>query len=326
MELTYWWIPVIGLLGLIAVVVVAGARKGQSSPTLVAHGDRLSRLPAYQAALRAQRTWFIVAIVGALLMLGGTVFAAARPAEKSTTRPEQNNRDVMLCLDSSGSMSRADATIVSVFQDLSRKFDGERIGLVIFDSSSVQVFPLTDDYDFIEEQLGEAQDAFNGKKGTFNFFDGTWEGEGSSLIGDGLASCVQSFPKLDEEKRSRSIILATDNLLSGQPLVSLQEAGDLARQKGIRVYGLNPADITVSARRESAAAELKRISELTGGGYFPLERASAVNGIVTGIQATEKTKIQGSPQVITTDHPQWPLGIAFLGLSLLLVAQWRLRR
>ena len=53
---------------------------------------------------------------------------ASKGREVSTIRPEQHNRDIMLCLDASGSMSSADAAVVDVFSELAAEFDGERIG------------------------------------------------------------------------------------------------------------------------------------------------------------------------------------------------------
>ena len=61
----------------------------------------------------------------------------------------------MLCLDVSGSMSEVDVEVLSVFEELLDGFEGERIGLTIFNSSPVQIFPLTDDYEFIRGHLRE---------------------------------------------------------------------------------------------------------------------------------------------------------------------------
>ena len=71
--------------------------------------------------------------------------------------------------------------------------------------------------DIVKDVIDKSIKAFRGMK-TDDFkaadyiYDGTFEGEGSSIIGDGLASCVLGFPKLDEE-RSRIIILGTDNFV-----------------------------------------------------------------------------------------------------------------
>ena len=150
--------------------------------------------PNTRLALRRHRRWLAVAALAAGTLLVSAVAAAARPMELTTIRPEQRNRDIMLCLDSSGSMSSADSAVVEVFGVLAKDFDGERIGLTIFDSSAVQVFPLTDDYEYVQEQLKLAKAAFDGDSGSAGFLDGTWSGRGSSLIGDGLASCVNGFP------------------------------------------------------------------------------------------------------------------------------------
>lgn len=59
----------------------------------------------------------------------------------------------MLCLDVSGSMAEVDMEILDTFLELTDDFKGERIGLTIFNASPVQVFPLTDDYEFVKEHL-----------------------------------------------------------------------------------------------------------------------------------------------------------------------------
>jgi uncharacterized protein with von Willebrand factor type A (vWA) domain len=82
------------------------------------------------------------------VVLGAVV--AARPIAQKTIQPVSTNRDIMLCLDVSGSMTDVDKEIVSIFDKLADGFKGERVGLTIFNSSAVQVFPLTDDYRFIQ--------------------------------------------------------------------------------------------------------------------------------------------------------------------------------
>ena len=87
---------------------------------------------------------------------------------------------------------------------------------------------------------------------------GTEEG-GSSLIGDGLASCVFRFDRLDEE-RARSIVFATDNALAGEPLVTLSDAAQLAAERGIRVYAVAPAYYIT----DDDAAELEAAADIDG--------------------------------------------------------------
>jgi hypothetical protein len=336
MELIFWWmIPAALLLGAGTYWLARKREQGrQAALRPVAHGHRLTELPEYQAAVRRHRRWLTVAAIAGGVLMAAALVAAARPAGRSTISPEQRNRDIILCLDASGSMSSADAAVVEVFARLAQGFDGERLGLTVFDSSAVQVFPLTDDYDFVQEQLQAAREAFDGAPGSAGFLDGTWNGAGSSLIGDGLASCVQGFPATDgggadgsggSEERSRSVVLATDNFVSGEPIFTLPEAAALARKKDVRVYALNPGDFDYGTDPDQPGAELRAAAEGTGGAYYPLDSPDAVADIIRKVQSTEATAFTAAPQAVVSDRAEIPLGIALVSGLVLAGATWRLR-
>ncbi|WP_026555056.1 VWA domain-containing protein [Arthrobacter sp. 35W] len=324
MALIFWWLLPVGL------AVAAGAawlvfrsrRTADAAP--VAHADRLTGLPSYQRALGRHRRWLWVLCASAVLLAGAALTAAARPAQQHSIRPEQANRDIVLCLDVSGSMVETDAAIVNVFTQLVKEFEGERIGLTIFDSSAVQVFPLTDDYELVKEQLDVARTALGLDSDNFGFFEGTYAGAGSSLIGDGLASCVTGFPKLDSEQRSRTVVLATDNLLAGTPLFTLDEAAALAQSSKVRVYAINPNG-QESGKAATAAQRLQDAATATGGGYFALDNADAVSKIVGQVQSTEAARLTGAPVVSVADVPALPLVLALVGLAGMLLALWKVR-
>lgn len=321
MELSYWWILPLAAAAVTVTAWLYRRRRPQKTKP-IAHGGRLTELPEFQRALRRHRTRLALAVVLGAVFLAATATAAARPIQRTTEQPEVRNRDIVLCLDVSGSMTSTDAAIAAVFEDLAKEFDGERIGMVIFDSSSVQLFPLTDDYQFAAEQLTQAKEALD--SGTGSFFDGTWNGEGSSLIGDGLASCIQSFPDTDAGERSRSVVLATDNFLSGEPIFTLDEAAALAVGKNVKVYALNPGDMDYGEQPEQPGAQLRAAAERTGGSYFTLDSPTAVPGIVQKVQETEATSYLAAPQAVVADTPAWPLGIALLAGSGMLLLGWRL--
>ena len=325
MDLIFAWLLVPGAIAVAGALFLVARRRGPGTGAVpVAHGDRLASLPSYQRLVRRQRLWLAVVVLSALVLAGALLFAAARPALTSSQRPEQRSRDIILCLDTSGSMSRADAAIVDVFASMVRDFRGERIGMTIFDASGVQVFPLTDDYSYIEEQLARAREAFDRRSADPAFFEGTREGRGTSLIGDGLASCVQNFPRLDTEKRSRSVIFSTDNYLAGTPVFSLPKAAELAQAKGVRVFALNPADFGSRTTNEEAL-ELRAAAESTGGQYFPLRSTTAARAIIDQIQASEATATQGSARGLVADRPDLPLGVALVAGSVLALGLWRVR-
>jgi Mg-chelatase subunit ChlD len=342
MELMFWWVIPPALLVAAAALWRALRPQANARRRPVAHADRLTALPEYQAALRRHRRWLAVAALAAASLLVSAVVAAARPVELTTVRPEQRSRDIMLCLDSSGSMSSADSAVVEVFGVLAKEFDGERIGLTIFDSSAVQVFPLTDDYEYVQEQLTLAKAAFDGDPGSAGFLDGTWSGRGSSLIGDGLASCVAGFPPAGAGagraasptggagpdapgKRSRSVVLATDNYLSGDPIFTLEQAGTLARERGVKVYALNPGDFDYGPGPAQPGARLREAADASGGAYYPLDHPDAVADIVRRVQDTEAAALKGAPRAVVSDVPNVPLTVALLSGLVLAGASWRLK-
>lgn len=329
----FWWLLPLAAAaaGVAAWVALRSNRLHNVRRRPVAHADRLTALPEYQAALRRHRRWLALAGTACALLLVSTAVAAARPVDVSTVRPEQHNRDIMLCLDASGSMSSADAAVVDVFSSLAGNFDGERIGLTIFDSTAIQVFPLTDDYAYAQEQLQAAKDAFGGKPGSSGFLDGTWSGRGSSLIGDGLASCLNSFPRGagkgtgEASQRSRSVVLATDNFLSGEPIMTLEEAARLARERSVHVHALNPGDLDYGSGPEQPGAQLRAAAESTGGMYYALDSSDAVAGIVAAVEQTETAAIQGAPRAVFSDVPGLPLAVGLVSALVLLAVLWRLQ-
>lgn len=327
MALKYWWLLPLGLAAMAAVVFRLWRRTRQTPGRVpVAHADRLTALPSYQGAVAVQRRWLAVGLASVLLLAGSVLAAAARPVQAATTVPEQLNRDIILCLDVSGSMVDTDEAVVAVFSELVTRFKGERIGLTIFDSTAVQVFPLTDDYGFVAGQLDLAVKALNQDTKGFDFFDGTYEVPGSSLIGDGLASCVRGFPPESGGKRSRSVILATDNMLAGRPVFTLAEAAGLAKKANVRVHALNPSDYGSADYPDAAASGLKTAATSTDGSYYALESAAAVKSIAHKVQATEAARLQGAAVRTLSDQPALPLGLALLSLAGLGAAVWKVRQ
>lgn len=288
-------------------LVVARSRR-RSVP--VANTASLTQLPAYRRALRRHRARLAILATSAALLAGASLVGAARPVDTTTDRPTARSRDIMLCLDVSGSMAEFDAALVETFRALVRGFEGERIGLVIFNASAATVFPLTDDYDFIGDELDTAAEALDGGIGDEAFFAGTYNGRGTSLIGDGLATCVTSFDRIDTE-RARSLVLATDNHLAGRPLIPLSQAAELAKVRSVRVYGLNPE----KSGPDDEAAQLRRVVRDTGGEYFTADDPSAVAAIVAAVQRQEASIIEGRARALQTDQPAVPIVLAGLGLA-----------
>ena len=319
------------LVAAVAVVLVALAiglvlglrregRAGGGDAARVARAERLRTLPSFRRALtrRALALSGILALGAAAAIVSGVV--AARPMSAETVQPVNTSRDIMLCLDVSGSMTEVDVEVLNVFDELLDSFEGERIGLTIFNSSPVQIFPLTDDYDFVREHLASMTESFDFADRVPEHWIGTLNGNGASLIGDGLAACAMGFDRQDDE-RSRSVIFATDNEVNGASIVTLEEAAAYAASKNVRVFAVNP----VQGKDADVSAELSAAAEATGGAAFGLRDTTTVSDIVDQVQEQEATELRGEAQVVWTDTPN--LWIVVLCLSVLgfVVVLWRVR-
>jgi hypothetical protein len=299
---------------------------------LVAHTDRLKRVPRYRSLTRRQLAVTALRSAAALVLIAGAVLLAARPVEVVVTKPDRSARDIQLCLDVSPSMYEWNRQIIGEFRELVDQLGGERIGLTIFDASSVTVFPLTDDYEFMGERLDEAEAAF--EDGGYDYFVGTLpikrRGDDlvpvvrrASQIGDGLVSCLQRFDDLEDDERGRAVVLASDNEPAGPPLFDLDEAAGKALRENVVVYGIGPPDLV---ENPTAADAFDEAAASTGGTLSLLQEDTNVDDVVDGIQQLERARLDKAPTATEVDDPEAAVGLAAAGLTLLVLASFLRRR
>ncbi|MDO4241883.1 MAG: VWA domain-containing protein [Microbacteriaceae bacterium] len=328
MALIWWWISA-GIIILAALAAVfawfIGGKKSLEKGVPIANSKRLTALPAYRRALGRyrMRAWLLASSL--LIVIGFTAIAAGRWVYQKVDIPEKHNRDIVLCLDVSKSMLEYDAEIVDTYLKLLDGFKGDRIAMFMWNSTTAQVFPLTDDYHFVRAELEEAKKVMSvkGKKSLdeYRYFDGTLEKKhASSLVGDGLASCTFGFDNEKDKKRSRSIILATDNEVGKGETVSLPDAAKIAKSKNIKIYGIN-----TSTKKPDKVAEYKAAVAETGGIYSDATDPSAVKKIVDRVNSEDTSAIKGAAQVLMIDRPEFWLIAALGALLLYLLAAWRFK-
>ena len=196
-----------------------GRRRGRPAPVRLANSSPLLSSAPVRSRIRRRRL-----LLGAVALLGVGVLTcsaliAARPVRVAERNDALANRDIILCLDVSTSMVTTDSRILDTFSELLDTFDGERVGLVAWNSTAQTMVPLTDDYELLRDQFKEIADVLDftptRNNPAFGDYYDTFAGTigdvyGSSLVGDGLASCALAFDAQGQD-RSRSIILATDN-------------------------------------------------------------------------------------------------------------------
>lgn len=327
MALANGWLILVAVAVVVVAIVVGvvvglrtGAKTAEHERARVARAERLRALPTFRQALNRR-----VLALSSILLLGviATLAAgvvSARPMSSQTIEPVDTSRDIMLCLDVSGSMSEVDVEVLTVFEELLEDFEGERIGLTIFNSSPVQIFPLTDDYEFIRGHLQSIRESFDYIDEIPEHWVGTLNGNGASLIGDGLAACAMAFDQPDDE-RSRSIIFATDNEVNGASIVTLDEAAAYAKSIGVRVFALNP----VQGKDADVSAELAKAAETTGGQAYGLRETTTVGDIVEQVKQQEATALKGQAQVVWTDTPNLWIVVLLVSMLSFVVVLWRVR-
>ncbi|HEY2004086.1 MAG TPA: VWA domain-containing protein [Candidatus Saccharimonadia bacterium] len=331
MGLIFWWMLVIWVVGIAAYWLIRyllharRKREDESQYVPVAHSNRLTQLQEYVVALKLYRRFTTAIVVLLTTCLLSAIVLTARPATISVIKPAQQNRDIMLCLDDSGSVLREDTTLLDRYSTLVSSFSGQRFGLTLFDSSAVTIIPLNDNYQLITQRLKVAAQAFQAQKGaTFTqLTNGTLAGftEGTSLVSDGLASCILHMGT-NIQNRSQSIILATDNEVNGKPVVGVAQAIVMAKQRNIHVFAIDPgvADSKLSADH----AQLQVIAKETGGNYYTLDSPSTVDGIITAIRAQQAANYVGVPQLATNDNPAPFIYLAALLAMASIALLWRL--
>lgn len=129
----------------------------------------------------------------------------SRPVTVVNKSDEKNNRDIIMSLDISTSENEVNLELIKKFKEIIPSIEGDRIGLVLYNTAPVVFCPLTEDYDFLNECLDKIvrQLEYIGDRTIvpFSYEENgeevlmIWDGgvctgaeiKGSSLVGDGLA-------------------------------------------------------------------------------------------------------------------------------------------
>lgn len=236
--------------------------------------------PAF-AALR--RTWRIrlrsvptVLHVAALVLL---LVALARPRQGlALSVIPTEGIDVVVALDVSSSMTErvigTQETKLGAAQRVVREFaaglEGDRVGLVIFQSRALTMSPLTVDQRAIARSVGQLRSGL--------LPDGT-------AIGLGLAESLNLLR--DSQARSRVVVLLTDGQNNGGE-VTPPDAAAIGKALGIRVYTIGfgagrPGSVDVES--------LRGIAETTDGRYFDANTSGQLGEAYAEIGRLERSTV-----------------------------------
>jgi len=361
--------PKVVMIGVIAMVLffailhLAGRRRSEFSGGTKAIGaDFVRELPEYRRKTVIRRILLIVmeALLIASMVL--SLLLVARPYKTQTVTSGTKKRDIFICLDVSYSICYLNSDLVESLQEVVGSLQGDRFGITIFNTSTVLYVPLTDDYDFVNAKLEELKtyfdlqiqledmadedgyiivpddgwDAYYELRDKLDYYDaGTLINnytKGSSLIGEGLASCLYSFPSLEDEERTRAIIMATDNAQENlsKPLVELKEACELCRKNDVTVFAIFPDretfDLGNNRDYDADKADLKKNIAVTGGEYYEQSANLTTRDIVRDIQKQEALEVDEITVTRVTDRPVGLIIALFCCLGAMLITGLMLKR
>ena len=309
-------------------------------------GGKKAYLPEYlknDSGFKARVVWntilkyvLIVLIITNILLSG---FLMARPYKTESKQLANYNRDIILCMDISTTCDHLNAELIDKLEDVVRELNGERFGIVIFNTTPVLLCPLTNDYNYIIEVLDKVKEGLKMRldftNGKILFSDKLYEMEayisngtlvgnderGSSIIGDGLAAAALDFYDYeDKPDRTRVIIFSTDNDLLGEEIVTLPEAGDLCKERDITVFGIGTEKMDPDQRQM-----MKDAVEVTGGTFYYGEDRDIVENIVDDIRRQIATLDDTQYEIIEYDTPELPFRLLLLSMSLMLLVAFILK-
>lgn len=279
-----------------------------------------------QAGKMLQRRWLIWPALLAWLLL---VSAAARPIWLGDpVELPVSGRDLMLAVDTSGSMQTSDFAIrgkqvnrLDAIKAIAGEFIerrvGDRIGLILFGSQAYVQTPLTFDRKTVQTLLQESAIGIAGEQ---------------TAIGDAIGLALKRLlqnPSQKNNQNNKVLILLTDGASNAGEVQPLK-AAELAAKEGLTIYtiGIGADEMLVNSmfgtQRVNPSADLDEktlgaIAKATGGRYFRARDSRQLNQIYS-----ELDKLQPIAQDKQTFRPQralffWPLGMALIVAGVLML-------
>ena len=275
-----------------------------------------------------RRLWDKVPLALRTACLVLLVLAAARPQLFNVSREAKSpGVDIMLCLDTSGSMQALDfklnekpvsrlTAVKKVVSEFIRKREMDRIGLVVFGAEAFTQSPLTVDKGLL---LGLVEKMEVGMAGD------------RTAIGSAIA--VGGKRLKDLEAKSKVLIILTDGRHNAGDITP-EEAAQAVGALNIKIYaigvgGKGPAPFPVNTffgrrvvHREVDLDEttLKKVANVGGGEYFRAADSERLSEIYDIIDRQEKTEVKVKEFFHFRElyHLFLIPALAFLGLEILL--------
>lgn len=243
----------------------------------------------------------------------------------STARPQwlgeaedvpRSGRDLLLAVDTSGSMSIQDmqignraadrfSTVQAIASDFIQRRVGDRVGLILFGSRAYLMTPLTFDLKTVAKQLDESAIGLAGRE---------------TAIGDAVGLAVKRL--LERPKDQRVLILLTDGVNNAGEL-DPQKAIELAEANKVRIYtvGIGAESVSIDSlfgsRMVNPSADLDvamltSMADKTGGKFYRARDTAELADIYREINLLEPVADKSETLRPVSELYAWPLAFAML--------------
>lgn len=228
------------------------------------------------------------------------VVAAARPQFYNVSREIKSpGVDIILCLDTSGSMRALDfkldskpvtrlTAVKKVVSDFIEKRKTDRIGLIVFGEEAFTQSPLTMDKGLLLELIKRMEIGMAGDR---------------TAIGSAIAIGGKRLKEL--KAKSRILILLTDGRNNAGEITP-EQAAEAVGILGIKIYsigvgGEGPAPFKIQTvfgerliqqRVDLDEKTLKNVARIGGGKYFRASNSKSLSEIYEIIDQAEKTEVK----------------------------------
>jgi hypothetical protein len=339
---------------LAAVALIFRKRAGRKISLRAANTQRLRAHPLYRQKRLEGIAWRALLAAGLVTSLTASLFLAARPYQHNAVREKVTRRDIFLCMDISSSSCPGLSGFTEEFRRMVPDLEGDQVGISLFNTSAMQYVPVTEDYSFVSQRLDGLEQYFRSAEAfqaefadkydyvyeipqdqlpryeelnaSLAAFDrgvtAGYEVKGTSVVGEGLAACLFSFPELRTETRSRIILLVTDNLPEylDEPLATLEQVAEMCAYDGVTVYGIYPDirsdDPEEAAKISNAQEQMKKAVESTGGAFYRMDSSFSAEQILADIRSRARAESRTVTSTTDVDTPEGWRRMLYAGLGL----------
>ena len=268
-----------------------------------------SNLAFFEGAIGRGPPWtaLIAGVWVAAILLAGAALAQPGVVANVTV----HDAAVILCIDTSGSMSstditptRSDASRAAAASFVDSVPGGTRIGIVAFSSAAVPLGPLSDDREIAREALARLPSP-----------------DGGTAIGDALAIASRMLPPAGR----RAIVLVTDgvNNAGADPIETASAIG----AQGISIFtigiGTNGSGMTIPGTDEDAALDEDALQQIAQSAHGTYARVGDAGALRDKLGSLARTTIREHRRVDLTLPAALGAGVLVFGAALLALALGR---